>query len=171
MPVILAPKVRVPQAPIVIDLLLTLPPVDVDEAFAARMHEVCEDLGIPERGRQTALAKLFGLTPNAARKWLLGEGMPELSLAVKIAQRAEVSVLWLLQGVLPKRPGRVEVRALLLDEILDALKPASRDELLGYLRFRVSDQFGPTSPRTARYLRAIDSWRDGPNGKRQKPGA
>lgn len=44
----------------------------VDPAFAARVNEVCDDLQLPAHGRQTALAQWMGLTPNAARKWLLG---------------------------------------------------------------------------------------------------
>ena len=127
-----------------------------DPAFAARINEVCDDLKLPAHGRQTALAKRMDLTPNAARKWLLGQGMPEMSTAVKLAQMANVSVLWLLQGVLPKRPGHVEIRGLVLMEALQDLPAEGRAEVLRYLRFKVLETFG-SSPRAERYLRAIDS--------------
>lgn len=98
----------------------------VDSSFAARVNEVCDDLRLPTHGRQTALAQRMGLTPNAARKWLRGEGMPEMATAVKLAQLANVSVLWLLQGVLPKRPGHVEIRGLVIIEALNDLPPDAR---------------------------------------------
>lgn len=131
--------------------------MSADPAFAARINEVCDDLKLPIHGRQTALAKRMDLTPNAVRKWLLGEGMPEMATAVRLAQMANVSVLWLLQGVLPKRPGHVEIRGLVLMEALQDLPAEGRAEVLRYLRFKVIETFGGSSPRTERYLRAIDS--------------
>lgn len=78
---ILELKVRKCQAPKVSRSIPTLRLMSDDtiQAFARRLREICEDKGLPtERGLQTRLAREFKVSPNAARKWLLAEGMPEL---------------------------------------------------------------------------------------------
>ncbi|MCX8003685.1 MAG: hypothetical protein N2688_01825 [Burkholderiaceae bacterium] len=119
-----------------------MPPVEVTEqrdAFARRMHEVCDALGIPPgRGRQTALGKRFGVTPKAARKWLEGLGYPDLDLALRIAHEARVSALWLLQGEGPKY--LAETRNQLAErvgDIVDSLPPQERQQALDFIRYKV----------------------------------
>ena len=71
---------------------------DVLSGFAERMHELCEDWKMPESRRQTLLGAKFKVTPNTARKWLLGLGFPEMEMCIQIAKEAEVNIRLLLQG-------------------------------------------------------------------------
>ena len=38
--------------------------------FVARLREVCDDMNLPPRGRQTALAHQLKVTQGATKKWL-----------------------------------------------------------------------------------------------------
>lgn len=67
-------------------------------AFAARLNEVCTDRQLPERGRQTILAREFKVTQQAARKWLEAEGYPSIDVAREIAKWGKVSFDWLMTG-------------------------------------------------------------------------
>ncbi len=68
--------------------------------FSKRMNIVADMLKIPPLGknRQSVLGKMFGVSQEAARKWISGESMPQLSKCIEIAQKANVSVEWLLTG-------------------------------------------------------------------------
>lgn len=75
-------------------------------AFAARLNEICDDKGVPPKGRnrQAELGKLFHVSQKAARKWLEGEGFPTVPTGVEIATWGGVSYDWLMTGRGPKRP-------------------------------------------------------------------
>lgn len=123
--------------------------------FAERLLEICPDLQVPfGRGREAALARVSGLSPNAVRKWLHGEGMPELDRAILLANKAKVSVLWLLQGIGPKRvEHRRPAAAEGVAEALDALPPEARSEILDFVRYKL-ERLAPLSvqERIAPYL-------------------
>lgn len=111
----------------------------IPSRFADRLAEVCVDLGLPAgRGLYTSFARMFGVTPNAARKWLNGTGMPELARVVAIAARARVNVSWLLQGYGPKRAGseRQDLGRAVADAI-DVLPHQVAAEVVDYLIYRV----------------------------------
>lgn len=108
------------------------------KAFAERMHEVCDDMGLPaERGRQSDLARHFGVTPKAARKWLNGDNYPELPLAIRIANWAQVNITWLLQGSGLKRGNRIDGKVAVLDEALHSLPPELGTDLVDNLRAKL----------------------------------
>jgi transcriptional regulator with XRE-family HTH domain len=133
---------------------------DTIKAFARRLREICEDMGLPsERGLQTRLAREFKVSPNAARKWLLGEGMPELDLAIEIANWANVSVLWLLQGTGPKRGNTVETKSLVLDEVFAQLPGEDEMQVVDYIRYKI-ERGGRhiASERLHRYTTALDAY-------------
>lgn len=118
------------------------PMVDLDDArirsgFSARMHEICDDKSVPTTGRQSALARIFGVTNKAARRWLEGIGYPEIVLAVRIAEWADVNLTWLLQGSGPKRGNRVDGKALVLDEAVRSLSPEQGADLLDTIRAKL----------------------------------
>ena len=77
------------------------------EGFSGRLNEVLDEHGVAGKGagRQIVVSKTFGVTQNGARKWLEGEGVPELTRVMEIAQRYRVCVEWLLTGSGPKYPG------------------------------------------------------------------
>lgn len=127
------------------------------------MAEVCDDLGIPAgRGRQKALGAMFGVTPKAARKWLVGDGYPELEMAVRISERAGVNLNWLLQGAGPKRGDKVETKALVLGETVQALGAAQGAEVLDFIRFKLSGAHAArllASERVTRYMKMLDAFK------------
>lgn len=137
----------------------TLAPVknQVTAQFAARLSQLCDEKRLPERGRQTQLAKVMEVTPNAARKWLLGEGMPELDMAIKLAQWGDVNVLWLLQGTGPKRTPFADVKALVLDEALHAMPREASHQVLEYLRYALERSMPKAQEQVARYTVMIDA--------------
>lgn len=100
---------------------------DVKGAFAARLREVCVGKGLPAgRGLQTELAKLFEVSPNAARKWVLGLAVPEMEMTIRIAKWGDVNIEWLLTGRGPKHGNKIPARALVVDEILRRGTPEER---------------------------------------------
>jgi transcriptional regulator with XRE-family HTH domain len=143
----------------------------VQTSFAHRISELCDDMGLPrERGRQTQLAKLFGVSPNAARKWLLGEGMPELTTAVEIADWGGVTINWLLQGLGPKRGLHVDTKALVLQESIESLPSEDGQGVLDFIRYKIERADGPVvGERLARYMSMIDAFKVDLQRKRGKP--
>ena len=158
---IMEPKVRFTQAPKVHEL----PPnfrfvdtTDIKTAFAARLAEVCQRMGLPdEHGRQSALAKVFGVTPNAARKWLLGIGMPELDLAIRLADWGGVNVQWLLQGVGPKLVDSGDTTPGELFDAVTDLPPDDGQQVFDFIRYKIERADGWfAAERAARYLVLLD---------------
>lgn len=68
--------------------------------FAKRMNKVADLLGIPEKGknRQMLLGKKFGVSQEAARKWLSGESIPRDQICIAIAKEADINYEWLKTG-------------------------------------------------------------------------
>lgn len=106
--------------------------------FAERMHEVCNRLGIADgRGRISDLSRRFAVSPNAARKWLLGQGMPELAKAVEIANTTGVNVTWLLQGRGPRDAIAPDTAASTLGDAVAALGPSERQAVADFVRYKL----------------------------------
>ena len=86
---------------------------DVRRIFSHRLNHALDKKGIPVKGmgRQTETGKLFGVSQNAARKWLQGEGMPARETLEIMAGALGVSYAWLvgLEEDLALAPGAVEV--------------------------------------------------------------
>lgn len=66
--------------------------------FSKRLNLALENKGLQERGRATELAKVFGVTPKAAGKWLNADSIPDTKRIIDLALWLEVSVEWLLTG-------------------------------------------------------------------------
>lgn len=128
-------------------------------AFVARLNDVCDEMGIPrERGRQTALGKRFGVTAKAARKWLVGEGYPELELAIRIANDAQVHVTWLLQGVGPKRITPSAASAAVGESIAE-LPVDDRQQVIDFLRYKFERADGWfAAEKLSRYMDMLDKF-------------
>lgn len=73
-------------------------------AFSDRLNELLDARAFPAkgRGRQVELAKATGLSQKAVRKWLEGEGMPELTRLIDLATRFKCHVEWLASGRGPR---------------------------------------------------------------------
>lgn len=133
---------------------------EVKNGFALRLHEICDDMGLPkERGRQTKLAAVFSLNPNATRKWLHGVGMPELDMAVRLSSWAQVNVNWLLQGVGPKRGEKFDLKAAVIDEAIKSLPQDQGLDLIDNLRAKL-ERFGKLTAEEplARYNVMLDAY-------------
>jgi len=128
--------------------------------FATRLNEICSDLGLPaERGRQTALAKQFGVSPTAARKWLLGDGLPEMEMAIRIAKWADVNFEWLMTGRGPKSGDKLPTRALVVDEIMRRGTPEERRELVNFIKYKIEHATTPiAAEERARYEGALSTY-------------
>lgn len=129
------------------------------EGFAQRLRELCDDKGLPERGRQSRLGARFKVSQQAARKWLDGLNYPDTRTIVAIAAWAEVNVNWLLQGVGPKHGSRVDAKVLVLDEALHALPREIGLDMIDSLRAKLV-RFGKMSAEepVARYNVMLDAY-------------
>lgn len=128
------------------------------DAYRERMNLVADMLGVPDKGRQSAFGRLFGVTPKGARKWLTGEGYPEMDKALQICARAGVNLNWLIQGTPPMRGHNIDPHVLSVAEAIDALPLEPRSQLLGFLRYQVTSQEGWfTREQVAHYLRDLDA--------------
>ncbi|MFM5296563.1 hypothetical protein ACEUAI_20250 [Aeromonas veronii] len=69
------------------------------EEFSKNLNLALDQLGWPQRGRITTLARAMGgLAPASVRKWLNGEGLPEVKRLGELSRLVNQSVQWLLTG-------------------------------------------------------------------------
>jgi transcriptional regulator with XRE-family HTH domain len=96
-------------------------------AFATRFNLACDRGGIPPkgRGRQRAVGRLFGVSQEAARKWLEGECFPDTKRVPAMARRLGVKAEWLLAGDDP-HPAPYTPYILRLAEAIQRLPPRHR---------------------------------------------
>lgn len=73
--------------------------------FPDRLRKALDEAGFPPEGegRQKRVAKLGGVSQQAAGKWLRGETLPELPRLIDIAFETGFAVEWLLTGRGPER--------------------------------------------------------------------
>jgi hypothetical protein len=136
------------------------------KAFAQRVDEICTDMRLPERGRQSELGRLMGVTPKAARRWLVGEGFPETTVAIKLARLAQVNYEWLMTGRGLKWNKPVDTKALVIGEAIEQLPPAERHEAVEYLRFKLQRSAAVfAGERLANYMKALDTFEVDPSKK------
>lgn len=119
--------------------------MDEKQSFSNRLNQLLDETGVSPkgRGRQIAVGNMFGKNQKSARRWLEGEGFPELALAIRMATFFNVSLEWLLTGRGEKRI--METTSALLAELLDCwyrLPEASQTELVTYAKY-VSEKTQP----------------------------
>lgn len=114
--------------------------MDMDEkvSFSKRLNQLLDEIGVSPkgRGRQIAVGKMFGKNQKSARRWLEGEGFPELALAIRMATLFNVSLEWLLTGRGEKR--LMEPTSALLAELLDCwyrLPETAQSEIVTFARY------------------------------------
>lgn len=133
--------------------------------FASRLHEVCAEKGLAERGRQTALGRLCAVSYQAAKKWLDGDGWPALDKALTICEWGGVNVNWLLQGQGPKRGTNIDANRLGVLEAVDALPADDRQQALDFIRYKVEKADGWFAhDQLGRYLVMLDKISRAPKG-------
>lgn len=145
------------------NLAFGMSPNTVKTGFSARLREICEDAEMPERGRQTLLAKQFSVSQQAAKKWLSGESLPELDKVVAIADWAGVTVNWLLQGLGPKRGDHIETKSLVLTEAIENLPSDSKQQVLDFISYKIERADGLfVGERLAKYMTMLDAFKKAP---------
>jgi hypothetical protein len=76
--------------------------------FSARLDRALTYAGVPpSRGRLSCVAKMFGVSREASRKWLAGESIPDTKRISDIARLTGVKGEWLLTGQGSMRPGEM----------------------------------------------------------------
>lgn len=139
----------------------------VKTAFANRLKEICEEEGLPDHGRQTALAKRFDVSQQAAKKWLSGESLPEMEKLILIANWARVNITWLVQGTGPKRTNVVDTKALVLSEAIEGLPDDSKQQVLDFISYKIERADGLfTGERLSRYMTMLDAFKNAPRRER-----
>lgn len=128
--------------------------------FVARLREVCNDMQLPEHGRQTMLAKRFGVTQGATKKWLNGEGFPNMDKIVAICEWADVNVNWLVMGTGPKKTGGADIKTVVLGEALQALPDQDRQQVMDFIGYKIERADGLfVGERLARYMTMLDAFK------------
>jgi hypothetical protein len=141
-------------------LPMTANQTDEKLAFAKRLNEICDDKRMPGHGRQTEVARIFGVGPKAARKWLVGDGFPEMELAIRIAKWANVSFNWLMAGTGPKREGYADTKTVVLGEVIESLPGDNGQQSLDFIEYQIRRNEGFfAGERLARYLMMIDAFK------------
>lgn len=78
------------------------------EGFAERFKQALDEAGYGSL-HLTELGEMFGVTPQAVRKWKMGEAIPTAQRAPLVAQKLGVRRSWLLDNELPIRVHQVEL--------------------------------------------------------------
>lgn len=100
------------------------------EGFAKRLNEALDELGYLHHGRQTALAKVMGVSQRATMAWLKGISIPDYPKIVSLSKRLGLSLEWLLsgQGSMRDTPRQV-VPVVPWDQVRLWLNPATRNQI------------------------------------------
>ncbi len=106
----------------------------VREGFAERLQQALEEAGLGE-SQLKELGLLFGVTPQAVRKWLTGEAMPTAEHAPLVAEKLCVRRAWLLDAELPMRPRLGDMAEFGQDYAVDAFN-LSKEEFRLLLAYR-----------------------------------
>ncbi|MGZ4954122.1 MAG: S24 family peptidase [Methylobacter sp.] len=77
--------------------------IDEKQNFSYRLNKVLDRAGIPPKGkgRQGAVAQIFGVSQKGARKWLEGEAIPESSKIPQFIEKfrsLKITGEWLFHG-------------------------------------------------------------------------
>lgn len=114
------------------------------QAFSRRLNELCDEMGVPPKyhGRQSALAKRFGMSQKGARKWVEGEAFPDWEKLMEICDWGSVRLDWLLRGKEPKRDAKdITERYPAIAHVIGRM--LVMDEPSQYLAARLVDQIAP----------------------------
>lgn len=73
------------------------------EIFSRRLNEALDKAGIPSKGRQYKVGKMFGVSGAMGWKWLNGQNMPDTKKLPDIAKKLNTTVGFLLGSDLVER--------------------------------------------------------------------
>ncbi|MGL4576612.1 MAG: hypothetical protein ACRCV9_17630 [Burkholderiaceae bacterium] len=165
MPVTLEYKLMISQEAKLLRQNFMFRPMDADKQlseFAARLHEVCNDMGLKEWGRQTELAEKFkpAISQKAAGLWLNGKGWPNKHRMNELCRMGGVRLDWLQYGQLPKHEGVVDVKGILLPQFLDSLPAADASAAVEYWEMKLHKNVERLNPHeTSRYQAMFNAFK------------
>jgi hypothetical protein len=70
--------------------------------FAERFNSIASQLGYEGHGRQTNMARHYGVRQPSVKKWFDGGAMPDYEICKDLCVRARVHYEWLMTGRGPK---------------------------------------------------------------------
>ena len=70
--------------------------------FADRLNAICDEKGLPDRGRPQLLGKMAGVGYKGAEKWIKGLSMPDVPHGTALAIGLDVYFEYLMTGRGPK---------------------------------------------------------------------
>ena len=71
---------------------------EIYAGFAKRLIQLCDEKGLPERGRQAELARVCHCKNSSANKWFNAVSLPDAGNLLVIADWGKTTVDWLLSG-------------------------------------------------------------------------
>jgi transcriptional regulator with XRE-family HTH domain len=111
--------------------------------FYTRLLEALRDANLPTT--QTSIADYLGINQSAVAKWKSGESFPEYENALRLAQRASVSVSWLWIGAGDKKSqSEMDEQTVELLRAWHQMPDQARDVLLEFARLHAAAQTKPT---------------------------
>jgi transcriptional regulator with XRE-family HTH domain len=104
---------------------------DIYAAFAKRLEQICDEKGLPQRGRQAELARMCSIKPSSVNKWFSAVSLPDPENLLKIADWAGTTVDWLVYGRGSRSPvavAAVDPRISHVIKILSQMEDHQRDQ-------------------------------------------
>lgn len=82
------------------------------EIFRKHFNAALDEAGFPSLhyGRQVKVSLVFGVSPSAARKWVMGESLPDIDHLILIADTLNVSTDYLLGRVVKTKTRRASAK-------------------------------------------------------------
>ena len=70
------------------------------QGFSVRLIQACKEIGWKERGLAARISEALGgaVSITAARKWVNGDGLPDIDNMIELSDTLAVSIDWLLKG-------------------------------------------------------------------------
>ena len=127
------------------------------EGFSKRLNEALDELRYPRHGRQTALAKVMGVTQRSTMAWLKGISIPDYAKIVSLAKKLGLSLEWLMsgQGSMRDTPRQV-VPVVPWDQVRLWLDPSTRNKIEDVKRESPPSPMGPDGFATTMYGPAME---------------
>lgn len=106
--------------------------------FSARLNTLADEAQIPHRGRQRIIGNLFQSGQKGARRWLTGDGFPQLQKCIEMSLHFGVHLEWLMTGRGPKNVLAKDDPYLLFINIFTSLPDEIKQRIVAYSASQLS---------------------------------
>lgn len=90
--------------------------------FAARFNEVAEILGYKGHGKQSSIARTYGLKQPSTKKWFDGDTIPDFAICVDLCKKAKVHYEWFMTGRGTKYIGEYKSGDARIDHVIQVMQ-------------------------------------------------